>query len=87
MREHKDNIPAEVVKGIEDAVSDLRQVMDSEDPDAEKVRQKIQDLQTATMKIGESLNKSTSSEGAKTEDAEYADKKEEGDGEKKDEKK
>jgi len=87
MREHKDNIPAEVVKGIEDAVSDLRQVMDSEDPDVEKVRQKIQDLQTATMKIGESLNKSTSSDGAKTEDAEYADKKEEGDGEKKDEKK
>jgi molecular chaperone DnaK len=81
LREHKESLPEDVCKGIEEAVAALRAEMEKEEPEAEEMRNKIADLQTATMKIGEALNKSApgsdATTDAKTDDAEYADKKDE----------
>jgi hypothetical protein len=57
----------------------LRSLIDADAPDADAVRSAISELQTATMKIGEALNKQTPPDSGadKAEDAEYADKKEE----------
>jgi len=88
LKEHKENISAECVKGIEDAMLALRTAIDAEEPNPEDVKAKIADLQTATMKIGQELQGKAGAADPKTSDAEYADdKKEEGGEEKKDEEK
>ena len=53
--EHQANLPAEVVDAIKAAQVDLRTAVESED--LEQVREKINGLQQAVMKIGEALNK------------------------------
>jgi len=58
----------------------LRALIGEEAPEAEVVRTAITELQTATMKIGEALNKQAPGDDGdkdKAEDAEYADKKDE----------
>jgi len=74
--EHKDKVGAEVITGINDAIAALKPTLEGED--VEQIRAKTADLQTAVMKIGESLNKGSASAGdAGAEDAEFADKKDE----------
>uniref|UniRef100_A0A7S0ILD6 Uncharacterized protein n=1 Tax=Micromonas pusilla TaxID=38833 RepID=A0A7S0ILD6_MICPS len=53
--EHQANLPAEVVDAIKAAQVDLRTAVESEN--LEQVREKINELQQAVMKIGEALNK------------------------------
>ena len=53
--EHQANLPAEVVDAIKAAQVDLRTAVESEN--LEQVREKINGLQQAVMKIGEALNK------------------------------
>mmetsp|Transcript_37007 Transcript_37007/g.62318 ORF Transcript_37007/g.62318 Transcript_37007/m.62318 type:complete len:674 (-) Transcript_37007:844-2865(-) len=85
LKEHKDSVSSECVKGIEDAMAALRTVIAAEKPESEDVKAKIADLQTATMKIGTELQ-GKGSEDKKTSEAEYADKEEKKD-DKKDDKK
>mmetsp|Transcript_20042 Transcript_20042/g.27747 ORF Transcript_20042/g.27747 Transcript_20042/m.27747 type:complete len:675 (-) Transcript_20042:335-2359(-) len=73
LREHKENIPSDVVKGVEDAIAALRTSIDLEEPVADDVRSKIADLQNATMKIGEALQKNAPA-GDQTSEAEHAEK-------------
>ena len=54
--EHQANLPAEVVDAIKAAQADLRTAVESEN--VEQVKEKINELQQAVMKIGEALNKS-----------------------------
>merc|ERR1711966_238725 len=46
LREHKESLPEDVCKGIEEAVAALRAEMEKEEPEAEEMRNKIADLQT-----------------------------------------
>lgn len=74
--DHKDKVGAEIITGINDAISALKTSMEGED--LELIREKTADLQKAVMKIGESLNKgsASTSESADSgaEEAEFADK-------------
>eukprot|EP00752_Nemacystus_decipiens_P012072 g10703.t1 len=84
--EHKDKIPDEVKADVQKAIDDLKAVMESED--AEDIKEKVQALQTAALKIGEAIygNKNAAGDDADAEvdpeadkenvqDAEYSEKK------------
>eukprot|EP00239_Pterosperma_sp_CCMP1384_P007723 CAMPEP_0197846756 /NCGR_PEP_ID=MMETSP1438-20131217/4332_1 /TAXON_ID=1461541 /ORGANISM="Pterosperma sp., Strain CCMP1384" /LENGTH=632 /DNA_ID=CAMNT_0043458515 /DNA_START=151 /DNA_END=2049 /DNA_ORIENTATION=- len=75
LNEHKANLPPDVIKGIEDAIADLRKAM--EEDNLEEMRAKTTELQAATMKIGEALNKNVGDDeqASTTEEAEFDDKK------------
>uniref|UniRef100_A0A061RYD5 Molecular chaperone DnaK n=1 Tax=Tetraselmis sp. GSL018 TaxID=582737 RepID=A0A061RYD5_9CHLO len=57
--EHKANLPEEVVKSIDSAISDLRAAMEGEPETAEPIKEKIDALQKAVMKIGEHMSQSS----------------------------
>jgi len=86
LNEHKDKLPADVAEGITKAVGDVRGAMEGEN--LGDLKEKIEALQKATMKIGEALNAQApsgeESKGEPAQEAEYTEKKDE---EKKDEKK
>jgi len=69
VNEYKDKVPTEIISSIETELQGLRSVLDSED--AEVIREKINSLQKATMKIGEHMQQqsggSSSSEGSTNE--------------------
>jgi molecular chaperone DnaK len=77
--EYKDKLPQDVVDSINSAIVDLRGAMEGEN--AEDIKTKTSALQTAAMKIGESLNAGGGGEGRRgdrggpTEDADVNDKK------------
>ena len=71
VNEHKDKVSAEIVTGVNTAISELRDVM--EKGEAAVIREKASALQTAMMKIGESMSKSGSSAGGSA-DADNKDK-------------
>ena len=73
--EHQANLPAEVVDAIKAAQVDLRTAVESEN--LEQVREKINGLQQAVMKIGEALNKGAGA-GAGAEEPKADDAGEEG---------
>ncbi|CAM9680983.1 unnamed protein product [Ectocarpus sp. 4 AP-2014] len=95
--EHKDKIPEDVKADVQKAIDELKAVMESED--AEQIKEKVQALQTAALKIGEAIygNKGAAGDDAEgapdggdaesdkenIQDAEFEEKKEEGEGEKK----
>ena len=58
LSEHSANLPTDVVDGIKNAQQSLRTALEAED--LEQVKEKINDLQQAVMKIGEALNKGAS---------------------------
>ena len=76
--EYKDKLPQDVVDSINSAIVDLRGAMEGEN--AEDIKTKTSALQTAAMKIGESLNaggggdKAEGGEGGTTEDADVNEK-------------
>ena len=55
VNEYKDKVPAEVVSAIETEMAALRATLDGGEEDAEVIREKINALQKATMKIGEHM--------------------------------
>ena len=61
LHEHKEKLPADIVSQIETAIADLRTVKDGDDLEA--IKSKIQDVQNATMKIGEAINKAAGGGG------------------------
>ncbi|CAN0046279.1 unnamed protein product, partial [Ectocarpus fasciculatus] len=63
--EHKDKIPEEVKADVQKAIDELKAVMESED--AEQIKEKVQALQTAALKIGEAIY---GNKGAAGDDAE-----------------
>ncbi|CAM9829709.1 unnamed protein product [Scytosiphon promiscuus] len=91
--EHKDKIPEEVKADVQKAIDELKAVMESED--AEEIKEKVQALQTAALKIGEAIYGNKGAEGdaegaaegdaeadkENIQDAEYEEKKDD-DGEK-----
>ncbi|CAB1101413.1 HSP70 [Ectocarpus sp. CCAP 1310/34] len=95
--EHKDKIPEDVKADVQKAIDELKAVMESED--TEEIKEKVQALQTAALKIGEAIygNKGAAGDDAEgapdggdvhsdkenIQDAEFEEKKEEGEGEKK----
>jgi molecular chaperone DnaK len=60
LKEHGDKIPASDKEAIEQAISDLRGVMDGDDVDAIKV--KTEALGQASMKLGEAMYKASQAE-------------------------
>ncbi len=72
--EYKDKLPQDVVDSINSAIVDLRGAMEGEN--AEDIKTKTSALQTAAMKIGESLNAGGGgdTEGGTTEDADVNEK-------------
>ena len=73
--EYKDKLPQDVVDSINSAIVDLRGAMEGEN--AEDIKTKTSALQTAAMKIGESLNAGgggDKAEGGTTEDADVNEK-------------
>ncbi|CAM9180290.1 unnamed protein product [Ectocarpus sp. 12 AP-2014] len=95
--EHKDKIPEDVKADVQKAIDEVKAVMESED--TEQIKEKVQALQTAALKIGEAIygNKGAAGDDAEgtpeggdaesdkenIQDAEFEEKKEEGEGEKK----
>ena len=78
LAEHKENLPAEVVEEIQQALDALKEASKSED--VEGIKAKVDAAQKALMKIGEALNKGTGGPdagGEEVRDAEYS-KEEEG---------
>lgn len=73
LEEHKDKVGAEVVQGVEGAMGELRTSMDA--GEAGPIRERIQALQKAMMRIGEQLNKQAGSAGPAATDAQEAPKK------------
>merc|ERR1711966_162507 len=61
LHEHKEKLPADIVSQIETAIADLRTVKDGDDLEA--IKSKIQDVQNATMKIGEAINRAAGGGG------------------------
>jgi molecular chaperone DnaK (HSP70) len=59
LNEYKDKLPPETAKSIQSAIKDLKEVLESEDPDV--IKEKITAVQTAAMKIGEALSKQSGS--------------------------
>ena len=82
LSEHGDKVPAEVKDGIKEAQGNLRSAIEAED--LEQVREKINELQQAVMKIGEAINKGAAGGGDEQPAAEEEEpKKEEESGEEK----
>jgi molecular chaperone DnaK len=50
-----DNVPAEIKKEVMDKISELKQVKDDSNSDAEKIKIKTSELSTVMMKIGEAM--------------------------------
>jgi len=81
--EHKEKISAEVTTQIETAVKECKEALENEG-DVENLKAKVDALQQASMKIGESVYAGSKEEGAKegeqkeegAQDAEYEEKKE-----------
>ena len=69
LAEHGANLAQDVKDQITAAQADLRAAVEAEN--LEQVREKINDLQQAVMKIGESLNKGAAGGGAGGEGATY----------------
>lgn len=62
--EHKENLPAEIVRKIDDAINDLRSVLDSDA--AQPIKEKTDALRQAVMAIGQHLNQQASSGSSST---------------------
>jgi molecular chaperone DnaK len=60
LKEHGDKIPASDKEAIEQAISDLRGVMDGDDVDA--ITAKTEALGQASMKLGEAMYKASQAE-------------------------
>jgi L1 cell adhesion molecule like protein len=69
LSEHGANLPQDVKDAITNAQADVRSAAEGED--AEKLRDAINTLQQAVMKIGEALNAGSSSSGAASEGNTY----------------
>ena len=63
LKEHKEKIPADVVKSVEAEIKALRDAVETESS-PEKLKAKVDSLQQAAMKIGEAVYKQSSSSGA-----------------------
>jgi len=80
LREHKDNLPADVVADVQSKLDAVRALTDTSNSDVDALKAACDDLSKASMKIGEAVyaNKGASQESAQTEepvDAEYEEKK------------
>ena len=85
LEEFKDSLPEDVADEIKASIAELEKLM-SDEADAEAIREGVDKLQQAAMKMGEAIYKSQSEEGEdKPKDAD--EEKEEKDEKKKDEKK
>ena len=62
LKEHKDKIPADVTAQVEKEIAALRSALESEQ-DPEQLKQKVDALQQAAMKIGEAVYKGGQSGG------------------------
>ncbi|CAN0902276.1 Heat shock 70 kDa protein, mitochondrial [Linum grandiflorum] len=62
LNEYRDKIPSEIAKEIEDAVSDLRTAMSSDN--ADEIKAKIDAANKAVSKIGEHMSKGSGSSGS-----------------------
>ena len=57
LEEHSDKIDPSTVEAIELSVKALRETLESEDPSADKIRARAQDVTDAAMKLGEAIYK------------------------------
>ncbi|MEM9810906.1 MAG: Hsp70 family protein, partial [Pseudomonadota bacterium] len=55
LKEHGDKIGDAEKKGIEDAITDVRTVLEDQDATADAINEKVQTLATASMKLGEAI--------------------------------
>ncbi|MBC8337097.1 MAG: molecular chaperone DnaK, partial [Alphaproteobacteria bacterium] len=81
LKEYGDKVSDEDKKAIEDAVADLKETIEEENPDPDDIKTKTETLTQAAMKLGEAMYKASQEEDA----AEAAaDSEESGDGEEED---
>ena len=64
LSEFGDKVPDEDRKAIEDAVADLKEVLENEDADVDEITAKTEALTQASMKLGEAMYKAAQAEGA-----------------------
>lgn len=57
LEEHSDKIDPSTVEAIELSIKALKETLESEDPSAEKIRARAQDVTDAAMKLGEAIYK------------------------------
>lgn len=64
LAEHGDKIPEDDKKSIEDAIADVKALLEKEDSSAEELTEKTETLTQAAMKLGEAIYKSQQEEAA-----------------------
>ena len=64
LSEYGDKVPDEDKKAIEDAIADLKGVLEDESPDLDAINAKTEALTQASMKLGEAMYKASQEEGA-----------------------
>ena len=66
--EHSDKIDPSTVEAIELSIKALKETLESEDPSADKIRARAQDVTDAAMKLGEAIYKAESQENQSNEE-------------------
>ncbi|MBT7943430.1 MAG: Hsp70 family protein, partial [Alphaproteobacteria bacterium] len=64
LEEYGDKVPEEDKKAIEDAIADLKGLLEDETPDLEAINAKTETLTQASMKLGEAMYKASQEEAA-----------------------
>ncbi|NQV84887.1 MAG: Hsp70 family protein, partial [Rhodospirillales bacterium] len=67
LAEYGDKVPDEDKKAIEDAIADLKGVLEAETPDPEEINAKTEVLTQTSMKLGEAIYKASQEEAAAAE--------------------
>ena len=68
LEEHSDKIDPSTVEAIELSIKALKETLDSEDPSADKIRARAQDVTDAAMKLGEAIYKAEAQENQANEE-------------------
>ncbi len=68
LEEHSDKIDPSTVEAIELSIKALKETLDSEEPSADKIRARAQDVTDAAMKLGEAIYKAEAQENQSNEE-------------------
>ena len=68
LEEHSDKIDPSTVEAIELSIKALKETLDSEEPSADKIRARAQDVTDAAMKLGEAIYKAEAQENQANEE-------------------
>jgi len=69
IEEHGDKVDPSTIEAMELSIKALKEVLENEDSDAEKIKARSQDLTEASMKLGEAIYKSEAEKSSESPDA------------------